>query len=48
MPIILAAQEDLSSKPPWANSSDPVLKIPNTKNRAGGETQVVEHLPKQV
>jgi hypothetical protein len=32
MPVILATQEDLSSKPAWANSSqDIILKKPITK-----------------
>jgi hypothetical protein len=33
---------------PWANSfGDPILKIPSTKNRTHGVTQVVEYLPRK-
>jgi hypothetical protein len=36
------AQEDLGSKSTLANSlRDPIWKIPNTKNRAGGMAQAV-------
>jgi hypothetical protein len=39
-------QEDHSLKPAWANSSwDPILKIPNTKNRVGKVAQGVEFKP---
>jgi hypothetical protein len=42
MPIILADQEDCSSKPAWQNSSrDPILKKPITKKRTGRVVQSV-------
>jgi hypothetical protein len=38
-------QEDRCPEPTWANSLwDRILKMPNTKKRAG-VAQVVEHLP---
>jgi hypothetical protein len=50
-PVILATQEAeirriMAQSQPWANSSrDPISKCSFTKKKAGGEAQVVAHLP---
>jgi hypothetical protein len=50
-PVILASREaeirriEVQSQHQVNSSQDPILKKPNTKNRAGGVAQVVVYLP---